>query len=154
MELLMPELWWIVSQWKLCNYSLIRVFWAWCVWSKIEEFSIGQIVFVLLILNHRVLTPPSYSSRRCKGRKSSYEQVKYPPSPDWDRRAIARSYQIYCMSSSAFAPMWTSPVSGVQSPYAMLPPFGAIEGHQWFFQISSQWESQKNLFAFISFGKI
>ncbi len=23
---------------------------------------------------------------------------------------------------------------------AMLPPFGPIEGHQWFFQISSQWE--------------
>ncbi len=35
-----------------------------------------------------------------------------------------------------------------------LPPFGHIEGHKWFFQISSQWESQKNRFAFISFGKI
>ncbi len=37
---------------------------------------------------------------------------------------------------------------------ATLPPFGPIEGHKWFFQISSQWESQKNLFAFISSGKI
>jgi hypothetical protein len=36
---------------------------------------------------------------------------------------------------------------------AMLPPFGTIEGHKWFDQISSQWESQKNRFAFISFGK-
>ncbi len=35
-----------------------------------------------------------------------------------------------------------------------LPPFVPIEGHKWFFQISNQWESQKNLFAFISFGKI
>jgi hypothetical protein len=34
------------------------------------------------------------------------------------------------------------------------PPFGPIEGHKWFFQISSQWESEKNQFAFISFGKI
>jgi hypothetical protein len=37
---------------------------------------------------------------------------------------------------------------------ATLPSFGPIEGHKLFFQISSQWESQKNRFAFISFGKI
>ncbi len=37
---------------------------------------------------------------------------------------------------------------------ATLPPFGPKEGHKWFFQISSQWESQKTRFAFISFGKI
>ncbi len=36
---------------------------------------------------------------------------------------------------------------------ATLPPFGPIEGLKWFDQISSQWESQKNRFAFISFGK-
>ncbi len=35
----------------------------------------------------------------------------------------------------------------------VLPPFGPIEGHKWFFQISSQLESQKNWLAFISFGK-
>ncbi len=35
----------------------------------------------------------------------------------------------------------------------MLPPFGPIEGLKWLDQISSQWESQKNRFAFISFGK-
>ncbi len=29
-----------------------------------------------------------------------------------------------------------------------------VKGHNWFFQISSQWESQKNRSAFISFGKI
>ncbi len=29
-----------------------------------------------------------------------------------------------------------------------------IEGRKWFFQISSQWESQKIRFAFVSFGKI
>jgi hypothetical protein len=40
-------------------------------------------------------------------------------------------------------------MNGVQ-----LPPFGPVEGHKWFFQISSQWESQKNRIAFISFGKI
>ncbi len=37
---------------------------------------------------------------------------------------------------------------------ATLPPFGPIEGHMWFEQISSQWESQKNRFALIYFGKI
>jgi hypothetical protein len=37
---------------------------------------------------------------------------------------------------------------------ATLPPFGPIEGNKWFDQISSQWESQKNRFVFISFGKI
>ncbi len=37
---------------------------------------------------------------------------------------------------------------------ARLPPFGPIEGHEWFDQISIQWESQKNWFAFVSFGKI
>ncbi len=37
---------------------------------------------------------------------------------------------------------------------AALPPFGPPEGHKLFAQISSQWESQKNQFAFISFGKI
>ncbi len=37
---------------------------------------------------------------------------------------------------------------------ATIPPFGLIEGHKWFDQISSQWESQKNRFALICFGKI
>jgi hypothetical protein len=37
---------------------------------------------------------------------------------------------------------------------ATLPSFGPIEGRNSFFHISSQWESQKNLFAFIFFGKI
>ncbi len=39
-------------------------------------------------------------------------------------------------------------------PIATLPPFGPIEGQKWFDQISSQWESQKNRFALIYFGKI
>ncbi len=42
----------------------------------------------------------------------------------------------------------------VTESIATLPPFGPIEGHKWFDQISSQWESQKNRFALISFGKI
>ncbi len=37
---------------------------------------------------------------------------------------------------------------------ATLPPFGPIEGQKWFDRISSQWESQKNRFALIYFGKI
>jgi hypothetical protein len=37
---------------------------------------------------------------------------------------------------------------------ATLPPFGPIEGQKRFDQISSQWESQKNRFALIYFGKI
>ncbi len=37
---------------------------------------------------------------------------------------------------------------------ATLPPFGPIEGLKWFDQIPSQWESQKNRFALIYFGKI
>jgi len=37
---------------------------------------------------------------------------------------------------------------------ATLPPFSPIEEQKWFDQISSQWESQKNRFALIYFGKI
>ncbi len=37
---------------------------------------------------------------------------------------------------------------------ATLPPFCPIEGNKWFDPIFSQWESQKNRFAVISFGKI
>ncbi len=37
---------------------------------------------------------------------------------------------------------------------ATLPPFCPIEGYKRYLQISNQWESQKNLFAFISSGKI
>ncbi len=37
---------------------------------------------------------------------------------------------------------------------ATLSPFGPIEGHKWFDQISSQWASQKNRFALIYFCKI
>ncbi len=37
---------------------------------------------------------------------------------------------------------------------ATLPPFSPIEGQKWFDQISSQWESQKNRFTLIYFGKI
>ncbi len=37
---------------------------------------------------------------------------------------------------------------------ATLLPFGPIEGQKWFDRISSQWESQKNRFALIYFGKI
>jgi hypothetical protein len=36
---------------------------------------------------------------------------------------------------------------------ATLPPFSPIEGQKWFDQISSQWESQKNRFSLIYFGK-
>ena len=43
---------------------------------------------------------------------------------------------------------------GQDSSIATLPPFGSKAGHKWLFQVSSQWESQKNQFAFISFGKI
>jgi hypothetical protein len=44
--------------------------------------------------------------------------------------------------------------AGFSESIATLPPFGPIEGYKWFDQISSQWESQKNRIAFISFGKI
>ncbi len=43
--------------------------------------------------------------------------------------------------------IWTESV-------ATLPPFSPIEGRKWFDQIFSQWESQKNRFALIYFGKI
>ncbi len=54
---------------------------------------------------------------------------------------------------------WLGGVESCWRPYssksiATLPPFGPIEGHKWFCQISSQWESQKNRFALISLGKI
>ncbi len=76
-----------------------------------------------------------------------------------------------CRTSSDFQPMRVSeePVCiflfrqnpvftflWLRSPQsiATLLPSGLIEGHKWFFQISSQWESHKNRFALISFGKI
>ncbi len=37
--------------------------------------------------------------------------------------------------------------------WATLLPFGPVKGHKWFFQIFSQWKSQKNRFTLISFGK-
>ncbi len=37
---------------------------------------------------------------------------------------------------------------------ATLPSFGPIEGRKWFFQICSQWKSQKNRFVLICFGTI
>jgi hypothetical protein len=59
---------------------------------------------------------------------------------------------------------WQWPLFGVHSimmeksaqseSIATIPPFGPTEGHKWFDQISSQWESQKNRFALIYFGKI
>ncbi len=45
-------------------------------------------------------------------------------------------------------------LSGAAESVATLPPFGPIGGQKWFDQISSQWESQKNRFALIYFGKI
>ncbi len=45
-------------------------------------------------------------------------------------------------------------LSGAAESIATLPPFGPIEGQKWFDQISSQWESQKNRFSLIYFGKI
>ncbi len=48
--------------------------------------------------------------------------------------------------------MWQS--AYYSESIATHPPFGPIEGHKWFDQISNQWESQKNRFVVISFGKI
>ncbi len=47
-----------------------------------------------------------------------------------------------------------SPSLMLSESVATLPPFSPIEGQKWFDQISSQWESQKNRFALIFFGKI
>ncbi len=44
-------------------------------------------------------------------------------------------------------------LSNITESVATLPPFGPIEGQKWFDQISNQWESQKNRFALIYFGK-
>ncbi len=45
-------------------------------------------------------------------------------------------------------------LESIPESVATLPPFSPIEGQKWFDQISSQWESQKNRFALIYFGKI
>jgi hypothetical protein len=52
-----------------------------------------------------------------------------------------------------YIPSWWN-VRQKSESVATLPPFGPIEGQKWFDQISSQWESQKNRFALIYFGKI
>jgi hypothetical protein len=65
----------------------------------------------------------------------------------------------YYAKSAEITHIWRGKVNkakrGVHSEsIATVPPFGPIEGHKWFDQFSSQWESQKNRFAFIYFGKI
>jgi hypothetical protein len=59
-------------------------------------------------------------------------------------------FHVLCRASFPYFPHFFS--SGPES-IATLPPFGPIEGQKGFDQISSQWECQKNRFAFISFGK-
>jgi hypothetical protein len=50
---------------------------------------------------------------------------------------------------SSYLPQFQNPVCANPSEsIATLPPFCPIEGHKWFDQISNQWESQKNRFAF------
>ncbi len=75
-------------------------------------------------------------------------------------------YKLLICSAQWLECQWQEPVltpywaerqkwhSIIAESIATLPPFGPIVGHKWFFQISSQWESQKNRFAFLSFGKI
>ncbi len=48
---------------------------------------------------------------------------------------------------------WPIGVIECAESIATLHPFGPIVGHNWFFQISSQWEPQKNWSALISFSK-
>jgi hypothetical protein len=50
--------------------------------------------------------------------------------------------------------MYRTHVGTYSESVATVPPFSPIEGQKWFIQISSQWESQKNRFALIYFGKI
>jgi hypothetical protein len=49
---------------------------------------------------------------------------------------------------------WSGAATHWSESIATLPPFDPIEGQKWFDRISSQWESQKNRFALIYFGKI
>jgi hypothetical protein len=65
----------------------------------------------------------------------------------------------YYAKSAEITHIWRGTVNkakrGVHSEsIATVPPFGPIEGHNWFDQFSSQSESQKNRFALIDFGKI
>ncbi len=61
-----------------------------------------------------------------------------------------------CINLFRQNPVFTSLHLRSPESIATLPPFGPIEGHIVivFFQISSQWEFQKNRFAFTSFCKI
>ncbi len=67
-------------------------------------------------------------------------------SASW-RRAPTGLYTVYCSCACAVLHSHSESI-------ATLPPFGPIEGQKWFDKITSQWKSQKNRFAFISFGKI
>ncbi len=46
--------------------------------------------------------------------------------------------------SNHFCPSIWDRMEGAWLWTQTLPPFGPIEGHNWFFHISNQWESQKN----------
>ncbi len=62
--------------------------------------------------------------------------------PTWPHIYISISWIYWCEERGLF----TQPVCELFSCtiFLSVPPFGPIEGQKWFFQISSQWESQKN----------
>ena len=66
-----------------------------------------------------------------------------------------KQYSVYIQYKMGGGGLWGSgPPSPSPESVATLPLFGPIEGQKWFDRISSQWESQKNRFALIYFGKI
>ncbi len=72
-------------------------------------------------------------------------------------RLSRQHVMVRCVGKIQFLPpcIWNLPfMSAASESIATLTPFGPIEGQKWFDQISSQWGSQKNRFAFNSFGKI
>ncbi len=76
------------------------------------------------------------------------------PGPSWKFLPFLFLFILYSlpyMNSTLYSVHVLTPTC--TESIATLPPFGPIEGYKWFDQISSQWESQKNRFAFISFGK-
>ncbi len=112
-----------------------------------------EYIFLLEMKQGQCICPLSWSvhcnftgDSKCNDREVG---VHPPPSSAWANFTL----MMECTPESTVTTLWIQHQEDPAS-IATLPLFGPIEGHKWFFQTSSQWESQKNRFAFISFGKI
>ncbi len=107
---------------------------------QLADWLLVEMALLLIDLTKNSWTKSSFDT--CGGfiKEEYYSWVQYKSGP-------------HCIKSKNNMPHENASWKRAES-VATLPPFGPIEGQKWFDRISSQWESQKNRFALIYFGKI